>query len=311
MFLCHKVLKFEGLGFFSTRICLLTPIHLLSMTYKNFTSVRGIPLLCIISLSCILFCITLGKSIFLVPHPDDETLGFGGTIRERVLAGDEVWIIVATHGEGSGVKRILSGQNYCSIHTTYHNPTTENYLDTEGNGPSLSVAEFGWARVREFYDSVTTLGVPTSHVQVYDYGDGLVSYIVATNLFASVVNQLGFWEKYYTVLGAQDYNYNVDHVNLAQALIDNQVIPSQNKKFYAVYEYRDSNHNNIQWFVDIGAYLATKRMALDKYKVWDPQNGRFMIGYHSVKDLFDAVYASPLEFMNFVPTGVSQWVLYK
>jgi len=268
--------------------------------------------LCIILiLLWLLINLGYGKAIFVVPHPDDETLGMGGTIRERVLAGDEVWIIVATHGEGSGVKRILSGQSYCSIHARYHNPTTENYLDTEGNGPSLSTTEFGWARVREFYDSVTTLGVPTTRVQVYDYGDGLVTYNVATMLLNNVVNQFGFWEKYYTVLGAQDYNYNVDHVNFAQALVDNRRIPDQNKRFYAVYEYRDTNHSNIEWLVDIGPYLAVKRQALLKFQVWDPPNGRFMIGYHSVKDLFDAAYASPLEFMNFAPTGVNQWNLYE
>lgn len=265
----------------------------------------------VIILIGLLFSLTRGKSIFVVPHPDDETLGMGGTIRQRILAGDEVWIIVATHGEGSGVKRILSGETRCSIHSRYHNPTTENYLDTEGNGPSLSTTEFGWARVREFYDSVTTLGVLTSHVQIYDYGDGLVSYTVATNLFANVVNRFGFWDKYYTVLGALDYSYNIDHVNLAQALVDNRLIPDQNKRFYAVYEYRHTNHSNIEWLVDIGPYLAVKRQALLKFQVWDPPNGRFMIGYHSVKDLFDAAYASPLEFMNFAPTAVGKWELYQ
>src|SRR6267378_1767899 len=43
--------------------------------------------------------------LFIAPHPDDETLVSGGRIRQAVLAGDTVKIIVITNGDINGVDR--------------------------------------------------------------------------------------------------------------------------------------------------------------------------------------------------------------
>lgn len=42
-------------------------------------------------------------------HPDDETLGCGGTIARHIREGDEVSIVAMTDGVGSRVDRIRSG----------------------------------------------------------------------------------------------------------------------------------------------------------------------------------------------------------
>ncbi len=40
-----------------------------------------------------------GPVLVLAPHPDDETIGAGGTIARHVAAGDPVTVLVATSGE--------------------------------------------------------------------------------------------------------------------------------------------------------------------------------------------------------------------
>lgn len=40
------------------------------------------------------------RVVILAPHPDDESLGAGGTLRRHVDEGDEVHVIIATGGSG-------------------------------------------------------------------------------------------------------------------------------------------------------------------------------------------------------------------
>ena len=42
------------------------------------------------------------RILVLSPHPDDEAIGCGGTLRKHVLAGDLVQVIVLTSGEKGG-----------------------------------------------------------------------------------------------------------------------------------------------------------------------------------------------------------------
>ena len=45
----------------------------------------------------------LGPAIFLSPHQDDESLTMGAAIREHVLAGRTVFVVLLTDGSASGV----------------------------------------------------------------------------------------------------------------------------------------------------------------------------------------------------------------
>jgi len=44
----------------------------------------------------------MSRILVISPHPDDEAIGCGGTLRRRILAGDVVHVVFLTSGENGG-----------------------------------------------------------------------------------------------------------------------------------------------------------------------------------------------------------------
>lgn len=85
-------------------------------------------------------------SVFFAPHPDDETLGCGGTIAKRVAEGGNVFVVVLTDGRHafSKVLKITS------------KPTPE---------------EIKQIRKEEVTEALSVLGVPKSNLFFFDFED--------------------------------------------------------------------------------------------------------------------------------------------
>ncbi len=66
-----------------------------------------------------------GPLLVFAPHPDDETLGMGGTIALAVAAGKEVYLVLATNGEQGGdhhvrQKEVVMAAQILGINNIYY-----------------------------------------------------------------------------------------------------------------------------------------------------------------------------------------------
>jgi N-acetylmuramoyl-L-alanine amidase len=244
--------------------------------------------------------------LYVVPHQDDEILSYGVDIRNELSRGRQVQIILLTRGEDSGSRDIVNGQYdnesynanlsgkkiYCQIHQTYHNPIKENYRDG-----SLTTDEFANARTEEYYRALKALGVPvnnihTEFIPVGQYSGKAVSAIIEKYL-----------EDYPNsdVRTFSSIDYHSAHALLGrvvEGMKNNGTLQKyQAKHFVSIYTDRfssikkptDTVINRIQNQEDL-QFLDN---AIATYERFDPRNGYYAIGYHSVKSQFDALGKNP------------------
>ena len=229
--------------------------------------------------------------VFFAPHPDDESIGMAGAIRESLGEGRAVFVELMTHGEMSRARHKLDDGGTDPWHTGSH-----HY--------NLSVEEFGDARVREFFDTAVLLGVTGVRVHGFKNG-GLTEEDVSSSIqdwIERARNDGGTKLSLRGTAGAQDPQNSgglphVDHKAVWDALTASGAKDVQG---YCIYNYvahkstPDETH-------DISPWCADKRAALEAYKLWDPDAGRFAVGEHSVPDVLANAASECNEFIVYPP----------
>ena len=99
------------------------------------------------------------RVLTVAAHPDDETLGAGGTIAWHAERGDTVWVLLLA----DGAKRLrdgLFGQGVPS-------EALEEHLSVLGNGEALEAALAWYRSNKGLAADIGTIAVPT----LYFWGD--------------------------------------------------------------------------------------------------------------------------------------------
>ena len=204
-------------------------------------------------------------------------------IDEHVKAGRDTFVEVMTRGEKSGVKNLLSNGGTDPWHSGSH-------------VYSLSSQAFGDARIAEFTDAMSRLGV--KGIFVSDYGDG--------NLEPSEVSvRLGFWTglgdpalSLKGTAGPQDPTTpggspHPDHAAVWSALVGSGW---HDVRGYLIYHY-GHKAGSPGGVIQTGAFCNAKKNALAAYRLWDPPAGRYAVGYHSVPGLIDTAAENCEEYL--------------
>jgi LmbE family N-acetylglucosaminyl deacetylase len=226
-------------------------------------------------------------AVFFSPHPDDETIGMGGAIRQAVREGRTVIVELMT---ASGRDTWL-----CDLDTAHANPTHPSFHP----GPYKNCPGpngMRQARINEFLDAVQKLGV--TGVRIDSFEDGLLTPEEVATRGRFWVNRQDPGLTLTGTAGPQDPSPHSDHIAVYNGL---RMLHYPNTTWQRVYQYQE--YSSFPARIP-GARTLTpedceaKKQALAAYKVWDPAHGRFAYGWlHSSNPLFYAANNSCFEYV--------------
>ncbi|MFC7786005.1 PIG-L family deacetylase [Rossellomorea sp. GCM10028870] len=203
-------------------------------------------------------------SVFYAPHADDETLSLGPSILRQIDKGNEVAVVLLSHGEASqSIKQI-----------------NENLQ--EKNLPPISKEEFGDSRVKEFKKSVEELGVEPENVYIYDLPDGDIKEDEVMAIMKEMNER--YPEARHHALSFHDPHR--DHAASGAALkklVEDGTIQSA-LYYLPVQEFENLEYDDTYPVPDDLSDEYTK--SLDAYRIWEPDEGFYRIGYTSVESYF-------------------------
>ncbi|MEH7437949.1 cell wall-binding repeat-containing protein [Neobacillus drentensis] len=250
--------------------------------------------------------------IYFVPHQDDEILSMGIDIRNEISRGRNVQVVLMTDGENSGARDILNGvydeesafpvfngeKIWCNWHNTYHDPLLEHF-----NHEHLSFEEFSNLRTDEFKRALYSLGITDEHIHI----ESLHSENIDIDNVERII------QKYLALYPSADvrtlswFDGHPTHSLIGQTIKSMQTTGAieryQSKYFVSVYTDRFyPKEIPIETQTDV-LEKETDRIflinAANEYIRFDPANGYYGIGYHSVSSQFDALMNNPYVIFHY------------
>ncbi|MBH8600387.1 PIG-L deacetylase family protein [Thermoactinomyces sp. CICC 23799] len=238
--------------------------------------------------------------VYLVPHADDELLSMGVDIVNHIRLRYDVHLVLMSPGGHSRARFLINGFKdsdqepflfktpvYCPLHKRYHDPEKEHYQDLY-----LTVDDVGKARVREFKESAKLLGISDDHVHVYDLEND--RFEEQEQEIRDIMDELlqRFPDAQFRTMSIDDYH--PDHRMLGKVLSEfeeeGKVQGEKTLYFLSIYKTRFTKYKPSQkeytMKLLVPQDLKKIKSAVQIYGKWDPKNGWYQIGYHSVKSQF-------------------------
>ncbi len=231
------------------------------------------------------------KNLYFVAHQDDELNNTGVLLAEEADSFyDDTYVILCTDGGGSGVLGVLADGNDCHLHEGKHvYPMTRE--------------EFSVARDREFTESCKLLGVKPENVIIHKLRglDAQLTESLAEHIIRDTLSLFPAETDFRirAVSPLFDGRQNPDHKAIgnvceklfAEGLFSEAVLVTDScfegscrEKFPLVsFEERKPDDKEFKKL----------KAAADCYGRWEPENGRYAVGWHSVKDEFEEIVRNP------------------
>ena len=227
--------------------------------------------------------------LYFSPHQDDELLSMGIDICNSISEGHDVHVILCTDGSKCTVRDELENGEKCN-----QCPGTHTYHLTE--------EELIAARDKEFRESCRALGVEDSNVHILQnrFTDGKLTIFDSKKTILLYLNVMGPDCVVCTLDPNHENNrQHRDHKGLGYAAVElfNEGFICELRVFTEpyfsefFYHKMDFVRGRIRAVIDVATVLIRGKIqkAAESYSCWDPEAGRYAVGYHDIAEAFDAL----------------------
>lgn len=234
----------------------------------------------------------LPPALFVVCHPDDETLTMGVPIAEHAQLGQDVHVLLLTRGQASGVRGRLNGTTARPSRWwgVMHDPAREGY-------EPLTLDEFGAARVREAVNALGCLGPVTIHEA--DLTDGEVSQADAEDAILAVADTIAPGGAVRLKTHTHTVDQHPDHLAAgaaARALAERHPGRFGDTRYHVLPSFWDDPRAaelRARWDTPYDDEIAARVVnACRAHGAWSPPH-TFAIGHHSSPDLWPPLMDQP------------------
>lgn len=231
--------------------------------------------------------------LFFAPHQDDELLTLGAYAQHVIAEGADAHVVLCSDGAKSCVREVLADGQSCGKHDGVH-------------AFELDEGAFSDARDREFLSSCQAIGFRPSRIHFAPKRavDGCLSQEEALDIIQWFL-AISPHAEVCTISPLVGESQHRDHRHLGEAALElyrKGRIRSLNLfvEPYCLDAFRQENPG-IELASETASSPESARKladAISQYCLWEPENKRYAIGYHSVTGEFDEFMREPASFWH-------------
>lgn len=250
------------------------------------------------------------KTLYVVPHQDDELFTFGLDVVKTLSRGDSVYVLLVTDGSECWVKDMLADGKKCT-------DGGKDFHDCHKY--ALSTEEFVASRDKEFFECCSRLGINKDNVHLSNprFVDMNFSVEEVKAAIKSVVEMINpdrvcvhapRWESSFNPCERNvSMPPHIDHCFCGRAvylLLREKVIKDAEFfiEFYDLERFEslhsDITVRRIEANSDEAELIQRAGLA---YKVWNPDEGRYAIGWHCDKEMHSNALKKPVSLSYKIP----------
>ncbi|KAI9283599.1 hypothetical protein BC943DRAFT_96353 [Umbelopsis sp. AD052] len=247
-------------------------------------------------------------SIYYIPHQDDDAIAFSLSIAHDLANNVPIQVHLISDGANHALQQIMAtGLYHCEWHNTNHSFP----LDDQ---------DISRIRTQEFLASMAALNVPPDKIHLMNLHDYQTPAAWTADLYNQLKNSvkeqiLTNHAQYPNALhhcssGYYDFDGPRNPVHLAcwdaaTEITNANLMKADQFAFYRTYVfYQPPSHRWSQMTMNFSQFIPQHQLSVEAYQAYDPGNGQYALGMHSVPILMNNTIVDGIIYLDFLNNTV-------